>query len=141
MDYKTFLKVRHVDLAVQIKDCFIFPNQSYALKDLGSHLGYKFRYPELSGLIVALEYHRHILDKTPLNPIFLEYNEDDVTALPFLIKRLESLNQEYKACSIAEISITGKQKTFREFIENLKKQGVTGTEYRDKIADWNRSHK
>ncbi len=83
LDYQSFLKIRHVDLGLVTKDCVIFPNQSYALKDLGSHLGFKFRYPELSGLIVALEYHRHIIDKTPLDPMFLNYNEDDVKALPF----------------------------------------------------------
>ena len=141
MDYPSFLKVRHIDLALQVKDCFIFPNQSYALKDLGAHLGYKFKHQELSGLIVALEYHRHVMDKTSLDPVFFEYNEDDVKVLPFMVGRLESLNEAHKSSSIAEIAITDKQKAFREFVEALKEQGVTGADYREKIAEWNREHK
>lgn len=140
MDYGSFLRFRHVDLALQIKDCFIFPNQSYALKDLAAHLGYKFKYPELDGLLVALEYHHHVMDGIPLNPMLFDYNEDDVKSLPFMIDQLAKLNQECNAISIAEIAITDRQKAYREFIEGLKRQGVTGAQYREKVADWNRNH-
>ena len=140
LDYKLLLNFRHVDLALQIKECFIFPNQSYALKDLAAHLGYKFKYPELDGFLVALEYQHHVIDGIPLNPMLFEYNEDDVKSLPFMIDQLAKLNQECNATSIAEISITDRQKAYREFIEGLKKQGVTGAEYREKVADWNRNH-
>ncbi len=140
LDYKSFLSCRHVDLASQIKECFIFPNQSYALKDLAAHLGYKFKYPDLDGFLVALEYQRHVIDGIPLNQMLLEYNEDDVKSLPFMINHLAKLNQECNATSIAEISITDRQKAYREFIEGLKKQRVTGAEYREKVADWSRNH-
>ncbi len=140
LDYSSFLSFRHVDLALQIKDCFIFPNQSYALKNLGAHLGYKFKHPELDGLLVALEYHRHLIDRTPLNPMLFDYNEDDVKSLPFMTEQLTKLNQDCESCSIAEIAITDKQKAYREFVENLKKQGITGAEYREKVAEWNKSH-
>jgi predicted RecB family nuclease len=140
MDYRSFLSHVHVDVCQQVKECFIFPNQSYALKDLASFLGYKFKYPELCGLLVALEYHRHIQDKTPLDPRLFEYNEDDVKALPFIIEKLRSLDQAKQTSSIAELAISEKQKAFREFVEKLRGQGVTGSQYREKIAEWNRDH-
>jgi Icc-related predicted phosphoesterase/uncharacterized protein YprB with RNaseH-like and TPR domain len=141
LDYKSFLSFRHKDLALQIKECFIFSNQSYALKDLASHIGYKFKYPELDGFQVALEYHHHIIDKIPLNPMLFDYNEDDVKSLPFMIQQLTKLNQECISSSIGEIAITDRQKNFREFIGDLKKQGVSGEKYREKVAEWNRTHK
>lgn len=141
LDYKSFLAIRHIDLSLEIKDCFIFPNQSYALKNLAAHLSYKFKHPELDGFLVAIEYMRHIIDKIPLNPIFLEYNEDDVRSLPFMIEQLTKLNQESKTNSIAEISSTDRQKSFREYVEQLKSQGITGEKYREKIAEWNTRHK
>lgn len=141
IDYRSFSGLRHKDLALQIKECFIFPNQSYALKSLASHIGYKFKYPELDGLLVALEYHRHIMDNTPINAMLFEYNEDDVKALPFMIQQLTKLNQACSSSSIGEIAITDKQKTFREYIEELKKQGVTGEKYREKVAEWNKTHR
>ncbi len=141
LDYRSFLAFRHTDLSLEIKDCFIFPSQSYALKNLAAHLSYKFKHQELDGFLVAIEYMRHIIDKIPLNPIFLEYNEDDVRSLPFIIEQLTKLNQESETKSIAEISSTDKQKSFREFIEKLKSQGIKGEQYRERIAEWNNQHK
>lgn len=140
LDFRSFLSHIHVDICQQVKECFIFPNQSYALKDLASFLGYKFKYPELCGLLVALEYHRHIQDKTPLDPKLFEYNEDDVRALPFILEKLKALNQAKQSSSIAELAISERQKTFREFVEKLKKERVTGSEYRERVAAWNREH-
>lgn len=130
----------HVDICQRIKECYIFPNRSYALKDLASFLGYKFKYPELWGLLAALEYHHHIQDKTPLDPKLFEYNEDDVKALPFIVERLHSLDQTKISSSIEELAIGEKQKAFREYVERLKAQGITGVQYREKIAEWNRNH-
>jgi Icc-related predicted phosphoesterase/uncharacterized protein YprB with RNaseH-like and TPR domain len=139
LDFCFFLSHTHVDVCQQVKEFFIFPNQSYALKDLASFLGYKFKYPELCGLLVALEYHRHIQDKTPLDPRLFEYNEDDVKALPFILEKLKSLNQAKQSSSIAELAISEKQKAFRDFVEKLKTEGVTGSRYREKVAEWNRA--
>ncbi len=80
----------HKDLGILLKECFIFPGQSYALKDLASFLGYKFKYPELDGLMVALNYQKHVEENKPLDPKILEYNEDDVRALPHMIDKLTS---------------------------------------------------
>jgi hypothetical protein len=37
---------------------------------------------------VALAYHRHIERKIPLDPSVIQYNEDDVKVLPYLINVL-----------------------------------------------------
>jgi hypothetical protein len=61
--------------------------------------------------------------------------------LPDFVLPLGQLNARAKqSYSIAELAITEKQKAFREFVENLKRQGVTGSEYRKKVAEWNREH-
>jgi hypothetical protein len=62
-------------------------NQSYALKDLGKYLKYPLKHRELDGLYVVLEYQRHLEERKPLDPEVSEYNEDDVKALLFMIKR------------------------------------------------------
>ena len=33
-----------------------------------------------------------------------------------------------------------RQRRFREFVENLKKKGMSGKEYREAIAKWNRQN-
>jgi Icc-related predicted phosphoesterase len=80
----------HRDLGTLLEECFIFPGQTYALKDLGSFLGYKFKYPELDGLMVALSYQRHVEENKPLDPKILKYNGDDVRVLPYMIDKLTS---------------------------------------------------
>lgn len=80
----------HEDLGILFKRCFIFPTKSYGLKDLGSLLEYKFKYPELDGLMVALSYQRHVEENKPLDPKILKYNQDDVKVLSHLIDKLTS---------------------------------------------------
>ncbi len=90
LDSSFFSAVDHVDLCQEIRRNFIFPNQSYALKELGLTLGYPFKHPDLDGFSVALSYHRHVEDGEPLDKRVIEYNEDDVRILPFLIQKLAS---------------------------------------------------
>jgi len=84
----------HIDLSTLLRRCFIFPNQRFALKDLGSYLKYPFRNPDLDGLAVALAYHRHAEEGKPLSNRILKYNEDDVKVLPFLISKACAYSQE-----------------------------------------------
>lgn len=140
LDFRSFQSHMHFDMCQQIRECFIFPNQSYALKDLASFLAYKFKYPELCGLLVALEYHRHIQDEIPLDPKIFEYNEDDVRALLFIMDTIENMDQAEKS-SIPELTISDDQKRFRDYVADLKRKGIAGAEYREKIAEWTRKHK
>jgi len=83
-----FFSYPHIDLCRAFKRSFTFPNQSFALKDLASHLKYPFKHPDLDGFLVALEYQRHLKERTQLDPRVLDYNEDDVNALPFMIRQI-----------------------------------------------------
>lgn len=96
IDSKPFSSMPHLDLLNSLKRSFIFPTKSYGLKHLGNHLGYSFKHPDVDGLIVASTYERHIRQKTPLEKKFLEYNEDDVKALPFIAKKVTSRRAKIK---------------------------------------------
>lgn len=100
----------HSDLGILIRRCFVFPRKSYALKDLGALLGYKFKYPEMNGLFVAMSYHRHIEENKPLDPKILEYNQDDVRVVPHMIEKIR--NSEFRTERI-NLSIDGKTKPTR----------------------------
>ena len=86
---KSFSSIPHIDLCKSIKESFIFPIQKYALKDLGKHLGYEFKHPDMDGLHVAWEYLSHLKEKKKLDSSVFEYNKDDVNVLPYLMKKLE----------------------------------------------------
>jgi len=90
LDSDFFFSFPHIDLCQLLRNSFIFPNQSFALKELGTHLEYPFEHPDLSGLGVALEYLGHLKEKRKLDSRVLEYNRDDVQAIPYIIKKIAS---------------------------------------------------
>lgn len=90
MNTDVFSSRSHIDLCILLRRCFIFPSQSFALKNLGSFLGYPFKCPDLDGFTVALRYHAHVEEGKPLDPEILKYNEDDVKVIPFLISKVHS---------------------------------------------------
>lgn len=130
----------HVDLCQVIRRSFIFPNQSFALKDLGSHLGYPFKHPDISGLFVAIEYQRHLDERRKLDRRVLDYNEDDVKALPFLIDKIMESKFEYVKNAFQPRRIrqentmisqeVGKE---TEIIQEFRKKGYTLQEISDKL--------
>jgi predicted RecB family nuclease len=77
----------HVDLCTLLRRSFIFPQSSYALKELGKYLNYGFKQSDLDGLQVAQAYQRHVEYGSPLESRFFEYNEDDVRVIHHLIDR------------------------------------------------------
>ena len=74
----------HVDLKLKMRRCFIFPTRGYGLKRIGKFLRYPFENPHLDGLAVSSQYQDHIERGETLSPKVFEYNEDDVSALPFI---------------------------------------------------------
>lgn len=86
----------HIDLCNEIRNCFVFPHRSFKLKEFGYYQGYPFKHGDLDGLWVAMEYHRHVNNGTPLDMRVFKYNEDDVRAIPFLIERCYLLKSESK---------------------------------------------
>jgi predicted RecB family nuclease len=101
LDASVLESYEHTDLGIEMRNCFVFPNQSYALKNLGAFMKYPFKYPEIDGLVVALKYMSHVEDGKPLDKTLLEYNEDDVRVIPYLISELKSreLKNDYSFLS------------------------------------------
>jgi len=73
-----------VDLKLKLRRCFIFPTRGYGLKSIGKYLRYPFKNLHLNGLDVSNQYQGHIENGKPLSTKVFEYNEDDVSSLPFL---------------------------------------------------------
>ena len=88
LDSDSFGFRKHIDLCQLLRRCFIFPNQSFALKDLGRYFKYPFKHPDLEGRFVAERYHTHVNENKPIDPKVFEYNEDDVRAMPFMIEQI-----------------------------------------------------
>jgi len=85
LDTDIMERFTHIDIGTLLNRCFIFPNQSFALKELGVYLEYPFKNSDLNGLAVALSYHSHVEDGKPIESKIFEYNEDDVKAIPHII--------------------------------------------------------
>lgn len=77
-------RIGHVDLKLKMRRCFIFPTRGYGLKRIGKFLRYPFKNPHLDGLAVSTQYQDHIERGETLSPSVFEYNEDDVSALPYI---------------------------------------------------------
>lgn len=80
---------QHLDLSYAVRNCFIFPNQSFALKELGAYLQYPFKHPDLDGMLVAFKYMKHAEDG---DREIIRYNEDDVRVLPYLISTFKKIH-------------------------------------------------
>jgi hypothetical protein len=98
----------HIDLSILLRRCFIFPNQRFALKDLGSYFNYPFKYADLDGLAVALAYHKHAEDRVVLDERVFDYNADDVKVLPFLVSKALAVSAklQYAYRTLPETSAT-----------------------------------
>lgn len=79
----------HIDLCTLIKRSLIVPIKSYKLKDLGALFKYPFKHTHLDGRASARKFLTHIEKGTPLEQEILEYAEDDVKVLPFLIETIK----------------------------------------------------
>ena len=88
MDVNDLISHNHIDLYVFISNSFIFPVQSYALKELGELFNYPSKHSYLNGFKVAKAYFKHIENKIPLEQTYFEYGEDDVKLMKFLINSL-----------------------------------------------------
>jgi predicted RecB family nuclease len=87
----------HVDLKLKMRRCFIFPTRGYGLKRVGKFLRYPFKNPHLDGLAVSSQYQGHIERDEDLSPEVFEYNEDDVSALPY-IESWAIMHQSQTSC-------------------------------------------
>jgi Icc-related predicted phosphoesterase/uncharacterized protein YprB with RNaseH-like and TPR domain len=82
---------RAVDLIYAIRRSLALPLDSYDLKSVATFLEFAFRWPNLDGVSVALEYMGLASAGKPIPRRLLEYNEDDVRSLQHVIHKAEAL--------------------------------------------------
>ncbi len=83
-----------IDVFHRLRDAIALPTSGFGLKEIGKALGYRFRYPTLDGLAVALEYMACLREGRKVPEKLLRYNEDDVRALRFVVREALALVQE-----------------------------------------------
>jgi len=84
---------KFVDLALDINRCYIFPFKSYGLKPISDYLEYDSKHPDVDGMWVAHQYlstYQETKNKKLMKQ-FLEYNEDDLLSLKWIMDKLSSI--------------------------------------------------
>jgi len=82
-----------IDLGTYIRRSYALPLKSYGLKSIAEHFGYNYQHKDLSGITVAMEYlinYQKTKDKKLMKKL-LEYNEDDIRSLPWIMEKLSSI--------------------------------------------------
>jgi len=115
IDNTFFLSLVHIDLGKIIDNSCITPFKPNKFKDVASLMGFKFRYPNLKGLDVAIRYEQHINEDVKLTDDIFEYNEDDVRGIEYILSKLKI--EEKRNLSQEEIN---KVKTFFESCGNIE---------------------
>jgi len=89
---------RIFNLSAVFQQSVALPINSESVKDVGKFFGFRPRHAELDGLRVALDYEQRYLclrnaaQRRKLKQRFLEYNEDDVRCLPFILDAVAKLS-------------------------------------------------
>ena len=92
LDINFFLSFKHTDICSVIKSSFIFPTQSYNLKDVGRLLSYHFKAAHIDGRTISLNYQRYIEKKATLSDDTFLKTEDDVRAIKHILLGLNKIN-------------------------------------------------
>jgi Icc-related predicted phosphoesterase len=82
-----------VDLALDVIRCYAFPFKSYGLKQISNFFEYDSKYPDVDGMWVAIQYlstYQETKNKKLMKQ-FLEYNEDDLRSLKWIMDKLSSI--------------------------------------------------
>jgi Icc-related predicted phosphoesterase/uncharacterized protein YprB with RNaseH-like and TPR domain len=71
----------------------VIPSKSFGIKEVASSLGFKFRQPDINWLNIG-DWYRNYLEKKDKNILqkILEYNEDDVLAIHYVVGKLKKMN-------------------------------------------------
>jgi uncharacterized protein YprB with RNaseH-like and TPR domain len=90
LDSDYFLNCNHNDLCTIVRQNYIMPVKSYGLKEIGKHLGYKFKNAHFDGLYVAMQYIQCQRIGEKLRKEIFDYIDDDVKAMDHIIKQLKT---------------------------------------------------
>jgi len=91
---------RMEDVHQSISHSVALPTSSYKVKDMGKFWGYRYKHPELDGFAVAQLYEgryrrsRNLVQRRKLAKKLIEYNEDDVRCLPFILDAIERMSRD-----------------------------------------------
>jgi len=84
--------VKDVDLGKWVQTRVFGKFRGHGLKELGAALGYEFKHPEMNGFDVGQMFtsYANKPERLPMRKI-LEYNRDDVMAIPFIVQRINEI--------------------------------------------------
>jgi len=91
---------RIVDLHWILQPSVALPTDSYRVKEVGGFFGYRYKHPEWNGFAVASLYESRYqslkkeTDRRKLAQKLIEYNEDDVRCLPFILDAIDQLARQ-----------------------------------------------
>lgn len=91
-DYVSSRIEKEIDLGIALPNILIGDFGRYNLKDLGTQLGFKWRHPDIDGMMVGMAYSQYL--RRGVEPHWrklLEYNEDDVMAIRHIILKIREL--------------------------------------------------
>ena len=94
---------RMIDIHQTISRTVALPTKSYKVKEIGAFFGYRYKHADLDGSLVASLYEnnfRQLRDPQKRRRLalkLLEYNEDDVRCLPFILRAIERLSEGWKS--------------------------------------------
>lgn len=97
-DLSTSVYSRLVNVCQMFQQSVALPIDSEKVKDVAETLGFRYRHADLDGFAVALLYERNYIKtknaarKKALKRKLLEYNEDDVRSLPFILDAVGNLS-------------------------------------------------
>ena len=86
---------RMIDLFQIISQTVALPTKSYQVKEIGAFFGYRYKHPGIDGTTVASLYQgtyqklKTQPSREKLRKKLVEYNEDDVRCLPFILDAIE----------------------------------------------------
>ncbi len=97
-ELNTSLCSRIVNVCQAFQQSVALPIDSESVKEVAKMLGFRYRHPRLDGLGVALLYEhnyarvKNAARQKALKRKLLEYNEDDVRSLPFILDAVAKLS-------------------------------------------------
>lgn len=94
LDYEFFERFKVVDLCTKIKNTFVFPIQSYKLKEVAKFLGFRFRHEDIDGMSAGFAYNDYVLGEKRVPKKYLQYNEDDCKSTKYVYNTLLKMNDK-----------------------------------------------
>jgi len=90
LDVEFFLSRNHFDLCAILKQNYVLPLDSYSIKVVGEFFGYRYKYPDLDGLRVAMEYMSNQGPGQKISKKLFHYIQDDVKVMHHVMEKIKT---------------------------------------------------